>query len=196
MPGIDRPRRLPTAALILALTASALHAASATDPKEENNMPSTASETYDVELQQIASQPVAVVRFEVAPDQLSAKLAEVLPAVYTYLAESGIEPGMPVSRYYSVSDDVLDMEAGMPVPEPVTGRGDIVGAELPGGSVAMTWHTGPYDQLDKAHQALTEWATSHDRQPVEGLWEIYVTDPGQEPDPNRWKTQVFLPLSD
>ena len=31
-------------------------------------------------------------------------------------------------------------------------------------------------------------------QPMEGQWEIYWTDPGLEPDPAKWRTQIFFPV--
>jgi hypothetical protein len=64
----------------------------------------------------------------------------------------------------------------------------------PAGPAAVTWHVGSYQGLGNAHHALEEWASKNNRKPAGPPWESYVTDPGQEPDPQKWRTQVFLPL--
>ena len=169
-------------------------AAAASAGPEEKIMPQP-DDDRPIEVIETAAQPTAVVRFQVAPERISEKLAEVLPAVYGFLTEAGITPaGPPFSRYHHIGEDSIDMEAGMPTPEPVTGRGEIAAAELPGGAVATTWHVGPYDGLVAAHAALSDWAAAAARRAAGGAWESYVTDPGAEPDPSRWRTQLFLPL--
>ncbi len=152
---------------------------------------------YTVDIITLEEQPTLTIRFKVAPAQVAAKLAEVLPAVGMYTAEAGIQPsGQPFSRYHEVDADMLDIEAGMPVSGPATGKGEIQARTLPGGRIAMTWHVGPYDQLGSAHEALTQWVTDNNHTPAGAPWEVYVTDPGEEPDPGKWRTQVFLPLKD
>jgi hypothetical protein len=27
------------------------------------------------------------------------------------------------------------------------------------------------------------------------MWEVYLTDPGTEPDTSKWRTEVFVPLA-
>ena len=41
---------------------------------------------------------------------------------------------------------------------------------------------GPYDALRQTWAALTEWMSSQGLQPAGAPWEVYVTDPGAEPD--------------
>ena len=168
--------------------------------KEDKTMNQTAAEKapqYEIEIVTLDEQPTLTMRFEVAPANVAAKLAEVLPAVAVYAGEiSAPMAGMPFSRYHRISGDSLDMEAGMPVRESTPGKGDVKASSLPAGRAAMTWHVGPYDQLGSAHRALDAWAAHNGHEAAGGAWEIYVTDPGQEPDPNKWRTQVFLPLKD
>jgi len=33
------------------------------------------------------------------------------------------------------------------------------------------------------------------KRPSGGAWEVYVTDPGLDPHPQQWRTQLFLPLA-
>ena len=148
-----------------------------------------------VEVKELPPQPVLTIRFQVPPEQISAKLAEVLPAVHAYITEQGIAAaGQPFSRYHGVSGGVIDMEAGIATTAPASGKGDIKSGQLPGGPTAITWHVGPYEALQESHEALTTWVQQNGRTPSGGPWEVYVTDPGEEPDSSKWKTQIFLPL--
>jgi AraC family transcriptional regulator len=31
-------------------------------------------------------------------------------------------------------------------------------------------------------------------EPAGAPWEVYVTDPGAEPDPSKWRTDIFFPV--
>jgi len=149
---------------------------------------------YTIETTTVQAQPVLSQRFEVAPDQVGSKFAEVLPAVFGYAASGAATiAGQPFARYHNTGP-TLDVEAGIPVAAAAEGKGDIVASELPGGTVATTVHTGPYDGLHEAHAALQQWAKDNDRTPTGAPWEVYVTDPGSEPDPTKWETRVYLPL--
>ena len=149
---------------------------------------------YAIEKTTVTAQPVLSQRFQVTPEQLGSKLAEVLPAIFGY-ASSGAATivGQPFSRYHAMGPK-LDVEAGIPVAAAAESRGEIVSAELPGGAAATTMHTGPYDTLHEAHAALAQWAEANGHAPSGAPWEVYVTDPGSEPDPNKWQTRVYLPL--
>ena len=150
---------------------------------------------YAIEKTTVEPQPVLSQRFAVAPDQLGSKLAEVLPAVFGYAASGAATiAGQPFARYHGMGP-TFDIEAGLPVATAAEGKGDIVASELPGGSAATTVHTGPYERLNEAHEALQAWATANGLEPSGAPWEVYITDPGAEPDPNKWETRVYLPLA-
>ena len=64
-----------------------------------------------------------------------------------------------------------------------------------GGTVAATNHLGPYDKLGEAHQAVERWIADQGEEVGGHPCEIYVTDPGDEPDPQKWLTVIHWPLS-
>lgn len=150
---------------------------------------------YEITTEILSAQPVLSMRFEVAPAQLAAKFAEVLPAVFGHAAQGSAPPcGMPFARYHGFGETV-DVEAGVPTQGPGQGTETISVSELPAGPAAVTMHVGPYDKLGDAHQALAEWAKANGKSVSGGPWEIYVSDPSQQPDPAKWETKVFLPLT-
>ena len=57
----------------------------------------------------------------------------------------------------------------------------------------MTVHTGSYDGLGDAHAALEQFLGAEGAQASGPAREIYLTDPGEVPNPDDWKTQVIRP---
>ena len=74
------------------------------------------------------------------------------------------------------------------------GTDRIQAGELPGGTVATVIHKGPYEGLPQTWAALVEWISAQGLQPAGAPWEVYLTDPGAEPDSSKWRTQIFFPV--
>ncbi len=149
---------------------------------------------FEIQEVELNPQPVLVVKFSSQPQTLGDKLGQHFPAIFQYAHGRGLAlTGMPFVRYLEMTD-VFTVEAGMPVATPDSGEGDIYGTELAGGSAITTDYYGPYDGLGAAHEALKAWAIDHGHQPESGGWEVYETDPGSEPDSNKWLTRVYLSL--
>lgn len=151
----------------------------------------------DVTLQERPAQPVVFQRVEVVATEVQRALAQCLPAVFAHCQREGLTMvGPPYTRYVSMRPGRMTLEAGMQVQ---VARGDdgaqILAGELPAGPTAVTTHEGAYDSLQEAHVALEQWAEGQGRAAAGGPWEIYVTDPGDHPDPADWRTEVCLPLT-
>lgn len=58
-------------------------------------------------------------------------------------------------------------------------------SELPGGQVAVTIHTGLYDAMRPACQALVSWASEHGGELAGNPWEVYFSHPSAGPPPDR-----------
>jgi AraC family transcriptional regulator len=156
--------------------------------------------TYSITKKTLAPQPVLVVRRTVKRSEIAATIGETLPRIFQYAQQNGIAlVGPPFTRYLEIGPGLLTMEPGMCVAagtaEPKTSAdGEIASDTLPGGLVATTTHAGPYDQLSDAYAAIQEWAKAEGLVTGQGLWEVYVTDPADFPDPKDWRTEVFWPL--
>ncbi|MBK9386012.1 MAG: GyrI-like domain-containing protein [Planctomycetes bacterium] len=102
--------------------------------------------------------------------------------------------GPPFSRYHRRADGMIDLEGGIPVREPMAGRGRVKPVVLPGGLVATTWHHGAYQQLPQTYAVLERWIGEQKLRSRSAFFEMYWTDPGLEPDPKEWRTQVLWPV--
>ncbi len=65
---------------------------------------------------------------------------------------------------------------------------------LPGGPAAVLTYIGPYDEMEAAYAALAEWVARSGGEPTGDPWEVYFSDPAQEPDPRRWRTEIVMPF--
>ena len=151
---------------------------------------------YEIETRQFEEQVTAVVFGEVARDDLPAFLDKALPEAAAYLQKFGVGPDGPAfARYTDAADGRWEVEAGYPATTPVGGQGNVEPSELPACTAAVVTHVGPYDGLAAAHQALEGWLEEHGHTPEGGPWEVYVTDPHEDPDPSTWRTLVVQPFS-
>lgn len=147
-----------------------------------------------IEVRQLPPRHVASIRDEVARDDLTEALGRIFQAVGAAIARQGVEAdGAPFARYHDYGD-VVDLEAGRAVPAPIEADGDVKPGLLPGGPAAIAVHRGPYEGLAATYDALGTWIERSTREANGGPWELYLTDPGSEPDPANWLTQICWPL--
>lgn len=150
--------------------------------------------SYDIQETDLAVQPVLCCRTRTSMDQIATVLGQLLPKVFGYATQSGATlVGPPYVRYLDFGPE-LTLEAGLPVAPGASAHEDIELNELPAGAAISTIHTGPYDGLRAAYEALEAWMKDKGIPPRGAPWEVYLTDPGEVPNPAEWKTQVFWPI--
>jgi AraC family transcriptional regulator len=140
-------------------------------------------------------QPFLFVRKQCSYTEIASAIGECLPRVYMHCQQHALAmAGPPIVRYAKVGTGLLTLEGGFPLATPADGEGEIEAGELQGGPVATAVHIGPYDALPQTHAAIERWIAEHGHRAKGAPWEQYLTDPGEEPDPAKWRTQVVVPL--
>jgi effector-binding domain-containing protein len=148
--------------------------------------------------------PYLAIAASVTMDELAAVIPALIPEVFGWLAAHDVRPaGAPFARF-----DVIDMErrleieVGVPVASRVSGDARVHASVLPAGRYATLTHTGhPHGLLD-ANAALQKWAADQGLkwQLSGNTWgsrlEIYLTNPAEEPNMERWQTEVTYLLAD
>lgn len=118
-----------------------------------------------------------------------------MPEVYKYVTENGGESAGPLyGRYHAFSPEEMDLEIGLYVKEPIKGNGTVEPVEIPGGEMASYDHMGPYEQLPQSWSHTMQWLKDSEYEAVGAPAEIYWTDPGQEPDQSKWRTEIVYPV--
>ena len=137
-----------------------------------------------------------------------ARVADHLPGMFTRLGERGVPvAGAPFLRYrvIDMSADLV-VEAGIPISERVDVAAPLFVEVLPAGRYATLSHVGHPDELMAVTARLLDWA--HDRglafdmqpTPTGEVWscrlEVLMTDPAEQPDMHRWRTDLYFKLAD
>ena len=137
----------------------------------------------------------AVIPLRCSASEISAAMGQGFGKVFEAVARSGGTPSGPVfARYFEFAEDSIDFECGIAVETPFSGDGEVEASDLGGCEAAVALHIGPYDTLCQTYEALQAWVEAQGHKPSSVMWEVYLTDPDQEPDPSRWQTGVFQPV--
>ena len=104
--------------------------------------------------------------------------------------------GPALAFYNGVPDATVDLEVGFVTDREVEPEGDVVASTLPGGRVAQLVHHGSFDNLGASWERLQGWITEQGLTPSGALWEVYVTEPSPDMDPNDLRTELNWLVAD
>jgi effector-binding domain-containing protein len=154
------------------------------------------------------AQPYLFIAFAVSMETIKVAADEGFPELFGWLAKRGITPkAAPFFNYRRISmPDSMDIEVGVPVDGPIETDGRIQYSVLPGGRYAVIRWTGDYQHLMDVNAVLIGWAKEKgiawdvaemgDGDHFACRLEIYETDPMEEPDPDKWITEVAIKVAD
>jgi effector-binding domain-containing protein len=145
--------------------------------------------SYEVTKTAVAARPTAVVPATTTWDEFPKLWSLLLGEVWTCLRAGGVERGCRNVMLYL--DEVPHVEVGVELTQPCPLTGRVVASTLPGGTVAMTIHRGPYERLGGAHDAVKQWCQVHGRQRGGPWWEVYGP---HDDDPAKVWTEVYYLL--
>lgn len=150
----------------------------------------------DIAVTDQPEQPAAVVRAIVALDGLPDFFGRSYHAIMAAVTDQGCQlAGPPFAKYYGMPTDRVDLEAGFPIAGPFAATGDVQPGSLPAGRCYEATHTGPYDTLEQTYNLILEQIGKDGATPSDVMWEYYLSDPEQEPDPAKWQTRVCWPVA-
>jgi effector-binding domain-containing protein len=149
---------------------------------------------YAVQVLQSEIVPVAVLRGQVAPGDLSRVVPMWCGQVWQAVRAQQARAGRHVAIYY---DDSIRLEAGVELEGPLIERDGVVRSTTPTGAVATVTHLGPYRQLGRAHAAIHAWSRTTGCLLAGPRWEVYGHwQPEWEADASLIRTDVFYLLAD
>ncbi len=149
--------------------------------------------SYTVNIQQIPSAPLAVIRRTASTAELSRVVPECCGLVWNAIRAQDARGGRHVAVYW---DGSIRLEVGVELLGPFRDQGEVVCSATPGGWVASVTHFGPYSGLSAAHSAVREWCAAHDHRLTGPNWEIYGHWKSEwNSEPSRIQTDVFYQVS-
>lgn len=105
--------------------------------------------------------------------------------------------GPPFSRYLQWSateGDTVIFESCFPVMDEVKGDINVYYGEIEAGKVASAMHIGSPNKIGPVYYAIEDYIKANELNMAGAPWEVYYTDPNEEPDMNKWKIEVFYPI--
>ena len=126
--------------------------------------------TSPVHLTQLSSIPLAAVRRQANPSQLSRLVPECCGQVWTAVRAQNTKAGRHVAIYW---DSAIRLDIGVELLGAFEEQGEVVRSATPAGSVAWATHLGPYGGLGTTHDAIIRWCRANGRPLAGPRWEIY-----------------------
>jgi effector-binding domain-containing protein len=156
--------------------------------------------TYQVSIEQVAEQPIAVARGRVTMRTIGKAVFPLLDKVWAFVKSGGVKSnGHNVLVYLDrgegtpliMNEPGVEIEAGAQVFAPFPDAGDVVCSKTPAGRVATTIHMGEYTDLPQAHRAVRQWCIDNHHSIAGINWEAYGH---HEDDPAKRRTYVYYLL--
>jgi AraC family transcriptional regulator len=148
------------------------------------------------EIRDVPLQDAAVIHLSCRPDAISETMGPAFGKLFESVGRSGgVTAGPVFARYFAFSDDLVDYECGIALAAPYTWNGEVQAGQIGGCEAAVGMHIGPYDRLPETYAAMQAWIEGQGRKPGAVMWEVYLNDPDQVPDPAEWRTEVYWPVS-
>ncbi|KAA1245625.1 GyrI-like domain-containing protein [Aquimarina sp. RZ0] len=129
------------------------------------------------------------------------KMAQMLPAVQAYIRQNNLpQTGMPFTIYNEFNEEqgTAIYSTGIPVREKVITPIDsnVLCDFLPRQKVVKTTLNGDYIHLKEAWEAGYKYITDNSLEPLSDApaFEVYKTDPEQQPNPAKWITEIYIPI--
>lgn len=152
--------------------------------------------TVTPELVELEPQETVAVRGEIAIADLPAFFGRAFHEAMAAARAGGVAIVGPAFGFYPRSPaGTVVIEAGFPVSGPVEAHDEAHRLVLPGGRALRVVHVGPFETLEKTYRELQSWAAGQGLALAAGMWETYLSDPENEPDPATWRTGIIWPLA-
>ena len=143
---------------------------------------------------QAPARRIAAVRVHTTRANLARAIRGGLDQVWPQIIDRS---GLNVVMYHPSEPTGLgkefDIETGVEVPEGFAAKAPVYVTQIPPGRVVTAAHFGPYDQMAKTYDAITEYVRQRGLKLAGPSWEVYGH---HDDDPAKLRTDIFFPLSD
>ncbi|HSV42420.1 MAG TPA: GyrI-like domain-containing protein [Methanomassiliicoccales archaeon] len=150
----------------------------------------------DIKVVELESVECMAIEEEVDNDKIPAVMGRAFQDLSVFFQKNNVVMvGPPFAYYHSWGDRKTRMTVGFPVTHQTKSDGRVGPFTLPGGTVANAMHIGPYNKLVESYMAMHAWMSNNQLVPADKMWEVYLTDPDQEKDPEKWMTSMYWPCA-
>ena len=104
-------------------------------------------------------------------------------------------PPMSIAHNFSEETMTMDMELAVPVATEIPATDKLTSGKIPAGKAAQYTYMGSYSDMSDTWMKFMGAVMAHHK-PRWDSYEVYVTDPGEEPDTSKWVTHLVVPIEE
>ncbi|MCE2496747.1 MAG: SRPBCC family protein [Flavobacteriales bacterium] len=131
--------------------------------------------------------------------EISTKMGESFGVLMNWLGEDSQNMSAPPMAEYTEWDEETSMCSFRTLISAETDKAPsapVMEGTLVGGRCLKGTYMGSYDEMDAIYNAAFEHIAKMGWEMVGGPLEVYMTDPGMEPDTSKWITDIYWPIGD
>ena len=111
------------------------------------------------------------------------------------LANAGLQmAGSPMAIYFGNDSISTDIESAVPVSSPGTDNGNVKFHSFPQTRAIVVKYLGDYANTGLVYGEMTSFMQKKGFERSGAPMEIFVTDPGIQPDTSKWLTEIIFPI--
>lgn len=151
--------------------------------------------TYTVQEKDVASILIATIRNKVNTGEIGEIMGKSYGEIQAFIAKNGAKcVGSPMAITLAWDSLTWDFEAAIPIDKEIKGNDRISVKKSYEGKAVWVTYTGPYENTFQAYTDLDQYMKEKGLTQAGGPWEVYLTDPGTEPDSTKWVTEIYFPV--
>jgi AraC family transcriptional regulator len=154
----------------------------------------TSLEDPRIALDRLSERHAASVRTTTRLHRLRHTIDTLHELVMHVVGEQGLAPAGPLFTRFHEIGNLIAIEAGMPLAQPIIPSGVVLASELPGGPVLRCQYTGELEELAAIRDTLARLQRVHGLNAAGAPWESYLVDRRDVLDHGDWVTEVCLPV--
>ena len=155
----------------------------------QEDAPSAAG-TYEIKKVEFPETHYLTVAGSIHPEQIGQFLGESYGKIGASMGDAELA-GRPTAIFHSYTDTLTQMEAAMPIAAAMDAPEGVEFKTIEAGSNLKIDFYGWYGDTESAHMAMDDYMEANGLEMGGPVREIYVTDPGAEPDTAKWHTEIY-----
>lgn len=152
---------------------------------------------YTMEISPLPAMKLMTIADSCNAAELGQKFGGLYGEIGAEMKKQGLNQNGPVLAIYDRADRRPDgtmyfvFRAGVPVDAAGKSAGKVQYQETASSNAVKCNYYGGYSNLSACHDAIDKYITANGKKINGPAWELYVSDPGMEPDSTKWLTEIY-----
>ena len=157
------------------------------------------SKSKDVEMKIELKTIKAISGLAIMDTATSKQIGENIGADFNEIADylkqlKGRQVGAPFAVYYQYKNDTMIFQAGIPTEKNLKESSRVKAIKLNGGKAVVGYYQGSFEKIGRAHESINKWIYENKLVMNGPPREVYLTNPAEEPDQEKWITEIYYPV--